>query len=51
MRLFVVLLAEDVEKYPKNEFAESAKFLLDNLGKSEEELRKMLEQKSKENVK
>ena len=37
-------------RYPDNEFAESAKFLLDNLGKSEEELKKMLEEKSKENV-
>jgi tetratricopeptide (TPR) repeat protein len=37
-------------KYPNDEFSESAKFLLDNLGKSEEELKKMLEEKSKENV-
>jgi tetratricopeptide (TPR) repeat protein len=41
---------EFLAKYPQNEFAESAKFLLDNLGKSEEELKKMLEEKSKENV-
>ncbi|MBL0005921.1 MAG: hypothetical protein IPP25_01720 [Saprospiraceae bacterium] len=37
-------------KYPNDEFSESAKFLLDNLGKSEEELKKMLEEKAKENV-
>jgi TolA-binding protein len=37
-------------RYPDNEFAESAKFLLDNLGVSEEELRKILERKNKENV-
>lgn len=41
---------EFLTKYPNNEFTESAKFLLDNLGKSEEELKRMLEQKSKENV-
>ena len=41
---------EFLAKYPNDEFAESAKFLLDNLGKSEEELKKMLEQKSKDNV-
>ena len=41
---------EFLTKYSDNEFAESAKFLLDNLGKSEEDLRKMLEEKSKENV-
>ena len=37
-------------KYPNDEFSESAKFLLDNLGKSEEELKKMLEENAKENV-
>ncbi len=45
---------EFLAKYPTNEFAESAKFLLENLGKSEEELKKILDQKSleqkKENV-
>jgi TolA-binding protein len=41
---------EFLEKYPNDEYAASAKFLLDNLGKSEEELKNMLEQKSKENV-
>ncbi len=41
---------EFLAKYPNDEFAESAKFLLDNLGKSEEELKKMLEAKSKDNV-
>ncbi|HJW28472.1 MAG TPA: hypothetical protein VJ508_04390, partial [Saprospiraceae bacterium] len=38
---------EFLTKYPKNEFAESAKFLLENLGKSEEELKKVLEEKAK----
>jgi len=37
---------EFLAKYPNNEFAESAKFLLDNLGKSEAELKKMLEDKA-----
>ncbi len=41
---------EYLSKFPNEEFAESAKFLLDNLGKSEEELKKILEQKSKENL-
>jgi tetratricopeptide (TPR) repeat protein len=41
---------EFLAKYPTNEFAESAKFLLENLGKSEEELKQILEKKSKENV-
>ncbi len=41
---------EFLSKYPNDEFAESAKFLLDNLGKSEEELKQMLEAKSKNNV-
>jgi len=41
---------EFLAKYPNNEFTESAKFLLENLGKSEEELKQILEQKSKENV-
>jgi tetratricopeptide (TPR) repeat protein len=35
-------------KYPNNEFAESAKFLLEHLGKSEEELKKILEKKGEE---
>jgi len=41
---------EFLVKYPNNEFTESAKFLLENLGKSEEELKQILERKSKENV-
>ena len=41
---------EFLAKYPNNEFAESAKFLLDNLGKSDEELRQIIEQKQKENA-
>ena len=41
---------EFLKKYPNNEFAESAKFLLENLGKSEEELKQILEQRSKENA-
>lgn len=41
---------EFLSKYPNDEFAESAKFLLENLGKSEEELKQMLEAKSKDNV-
>lgn len=40
-----------LKKYPNNEFAESAKFLLENLGKSEAELREILEKKSKEKAK
>lgn len=39
---------EFLAKYPNNEFTESAKFLLENLGKSEEELKQILEKKSKE---
>lgn len=43
---------EFLEKYPNDEYAASAKFLLDNLGKSEEELKKMLDQnkQAKDNV-
>lgn len=41
---------EFLAKYPNNEFTESAKFLLENLGKSEEELKQILEKKSKEHV-
>ncbi len=37
-------------KYPENESAESARFLLENLGKSEAELLEILEKKSKENA-
>lgn len=37
-------------QYPNNEFTESAKFLLENLGKSEDELKQILEKKSKQNV-
>ena len=39
---------EFLTKYPNNEFAESAKFLLEHLGKSEEELKKILEKKAEE---
>jgi outer membrane protein assembly factor BamD (BamD/ComL family) len=35
-------------KYPNHELAKDAKFSLDNLGKSEEELIKMFEEKNKE---
>ncbi len=41
---------EFLAQYPNNEFTPSAKFLLENLGKSEEELKQILEKKSKENV-
>jgi tetratricopeptide (TPR) repeat protein len=41
---------EFLTKYPNNDFTESAKFLLQNLGKSEEELKKILDEKSKENI-
>ncbi len=42
---------EYLTKYPSGEFSESARFLLDNLGKSEEELlKKMMEQQKKEEV-
>ncbi len=40
---------EFLAKYPNNDFTESAKFLLQNLGKSEEELKKILDEKAKEN--
>ena len=39
---------EFLRKYPDNEFAESAKFLLENLGKSDEELRQIIEEKQKD---
>jgi TolA-binding protein len=39
---------EFLTKYPNNDFTESAKFLLENLGKSEEELKKILDEKSKQ---
>ncbi len=42
---------EFLKKYPNNEFAESAKFLLENIGKSEAELNEILEKKSKEHAK
>lgn len=45
-----VYYEEFLKKYPNNEFEESAKFLLENLGKSEEELKQILEQKSKQNA-
>src|SRR5687767_2926824 len=41
---------EFLKKYPENEFKESAEFLLENLGKSEEELKQILEEKSKQNT-
>jgi tetratricopeptide (TPR) repeat protein len=44
------LYNEYLTKYPTGEFAESAKFLLDNLGKSEEELLKMLKKDTTEMV-
>jgi len=36
-----------LSKYPNHQFAESAKFSLDNLGKSPDELFKMIEEKNK----
>lgn len=42
------LYGEFLKKYPKNEFAPSAQFLLENLGKSDEELLESLQQRSKE---
>lgn len=39
---------EFLKKHPNNEFAESAEFLLENLGKSEAELKEILDRKSKE---
>lgn len=36
---------EFLAKHPNNEFAESAKFLLENLGKSDEQLRQIIEEK------
>lgn len=38
-----------LERYPNDEFTESAQFLLDNLGKSEEELKKMLKENAEKN--
>ena len=38
---------EFLTRYPTHEFAESAKFMLQNLGKSDEELIQMLEEKNK----
>ena len=38
---------EFLTKYPNNDFTESAKFLLENLGKSEEELKKILDERAK----
>ncbi len=43
-----VYYEEFLKKYPDNEFAESAKFLLENLGKSDEELRQIIEEKQKD---
>jgi tetratricopeptide (TPR) repeat protein len=39
---------EFLQKYPNNEFVESAKFLLENLGKTEAELNEILQKKAKE---
>ena len=39
-----------IDLYPDNEFTESAQFLLDNLGRSEEELKKKLEENAKNYV-
>lgn len=36
-----------LEKYPKHELADDVQFLLDNLGKSDEEIAKMIEEKQK----
>lgn len=44
-----VYYEEFLKKYPNNEFVESARFLLENIGKSEEELKEILEQRAKEN--
>ncbi len=41
---------EFLAKYPKSEFAESAQFLIDNLGKSDEELRQIIEKRKEENA-
>jgi len=43
-----VVYEEFLQKYPEDEFAESAKFLLENLGKSDDELLEALQSKSKE---
>ncbi|MEO5906687.1 MAG: tetratricopeptide repeat protein [Saprospiraceae bacterium] len=42
---------EFLAQYPKSEFAESAQFLIDNLGKSDEELRQIIEKRKEENMK
>ncbi len=42
------LYEEFLQKYPNNEFAPSAQFLLENLGKSDEELLESLQQKSQQ---
>ncbi len=38
-----------IDKYPKHKMAESAKFLLENLGKSNEEILREIEQRKKQN--
>ena len=42
------LYEEFIEKYPKNDFADDAEFLLKNLGKSEEEILREFEERQKE---
>ncbi len=43
-----IAYTEFLEKYPNHEFADDAKVLIDNLGKSPEELIKMFEEQNKE---
>lgn len=42
------LYEEFIEKYPENDFADDAEFLLKNLGKSEEEILREFEERQKE---
>lgn len=44
-----VAYTEFLQKYPNDEFASSAQFLLDNLGKSDDELLKALQEKAAQN--
>ncbi len=41
-----VYYTEFLEKYPNNDFAKSAEFLLENLGKDDEELLQILQEKA-----
>ena len=43
------LYSQFLEKYPNHQMAESAKFLLDNLGKSDEEILQTIETKKESN--